>query len=72
MIDFLRWLFRRTRKKIELITLPVDEATSAAREDKLKELEQRERDATNRLHVLEWQEAVRSRRYADEQNKEKP
>lgn len=73
MIDLLRRWFRARKTTMAPVHI-VDEGhrseAEEERERRLKELQAREHDATNRLHILEWQEAVRSRRYAEQKEKE--
>lgn len=74
MINLLWRLFCKTRHELsELVTNNGDHVDSneEERERRMKELQQREHDATNRLHVLEWQAEVRGRKYEEQKEKEK-
>lgn len=68
-MDLLRRLFGKMHSEADLVVNDGDGRNSREeeRERRLQELQQREHDATNRLHILEWQTDVRSRRYAEEQ-----
>jgi hypothetical protein len=71
MRGFLRRIFQHLeRHPTNLAPVPVSKETLEERERALKELEKREHDATNRLHILEWQYNVQSRKSAEQKEKD--